>query len=140
MLSEPIGNSKEIGEIVTVLPGARVAEAVSLMLAHGVGAVGVVDSGALVGIFTEHDIVSRVMASGRDARSVRVDEVMTRDPLCIGPESTLGRALVLMQERGIRHLPVIEAGKPIGMVCARAAFDPALEDFISEERRRESFR
>ena len=58
----------------------------------------------------------------------------------IDPETSLGRALVLMHEHRLRHLPVVEDGKLIGIVCARDALDPELEDFTSEERRRASFR
>jgi len=64
---------------------------------------------------------------------------MTREPLTVTSEATLGRALVLMHERGVRHLPVIRDGRPVGMVCARDALDPELEDFTSEERRRQGF-
>ena len=140
MLNESIRDLKDAGKFVTAGPETSVAEAAELMLANGVGAVVVVANGALAGIFTERDIVSRVIVPGRDARSVRLGEVMTREPLTIGPEAKLGHALVLMHERGIRHLPVVEGGKPVGMVRARDALDPELEDFVSEQRRRESFR
>jgi len=140
MLSDPISELSETRKYLTASPDTRVAEAVALMLASGVSAVLVVEQGALTGIFTEHDVVSRVIASGRDPQVVRVAEVMTREPLTVSPESTLGRALVLMHERSIRHLPVVQDGKPVGIVCARDALDPELEDFLCEERRREQFR
>jgi len=140
MLSEPISRLSETRNFVTASPGISVAETVALMLARGVSAVLVVEQGALVGIFTEHDVVSRVIAGGHDPQIVLLGEVMTREPLTVAPQSTLGHALVLMHERGIRHLPVIEDGKPVGIVCARDALDPELEDFICEERRREQFR
>lgn len=140
MLSQPVGSLKDNGKVVTVKPDTSVAEAATLMLANGVSAVVVVENGLLAGIFTEHDIASRVIAPGRDVRAVQIGEVMSREPLTVGPESTLGHALILMHERGFRHLPVIDRGKPVGMVYARDAMDPELEDFICEERRRESFR
>ena len=118
----------------------RGTEAAASMGEHGVGAVLVIDGGVLVGIFTEHDIVSRVIAGGLDPGAVQVRDVMTREPLTVGPDATLGHALVLMHDRAIRHLPVVEDGKPVGIVCARDALDPELEDFICEERRRETFR
>ena len=111
-----------------------------MMLMDGKGAVVVIERGAIAGIFTENDIVSRVIADGRDPAAVTIGEVMTPDPLTIGPEAMLGQALVLMHERGIRHLPVVEKGKLVGMVCARDALDPELEEFVCEESRRESFR
>jgi CBS domain-containing protein len=140
MLNQPIGSLKDTGKVVTAAPQTSVAEAVAMMLAHGVTAIVVVENDAISGIFTEHDVVSRVIAGGRDPQAVRLDEVMTREPLTVAPDATLGRAIVLMQERAIRHLPVAENGKLVGLVCQRDALDPALEDFISEARRRESFR
>jgi CBS domain-containing protein len=100
----------------------------------------VVRCGLLVGLFSERDLVFRVIAVGSDARTVCLGEVMTPDPLTIGPGATLGRALVLMQEHGYRYLPVVEHGRPIGIVSTRDALDPELEDFVCEQRRRESFR
>ena len=81
MLSQPIGSLRDTGKIATAPPQTSVADAAALMLAHGVGAVVVVDEGTLAGIFTEHDIVYRVIAPGLDARAVRIGEVMTREPL-----------------------------------------------------------
>ena len=139
MLSQPIGSLKDTAKIVTAPAQTSVAAAAALMLTHGVGAILVVENEALVGIFTEHDVVSRVIAPGRDPREVDLAAVMTREPLTVTSEATLGRALVLMHERGVRHLPVIRDGRPVGMVCARDALDPELEDFTSEERRRQGF-
>lgn len=140
MLNQPIRSLAETAKFVTAAPPTSVAEAAALMLAHGVGAVLVVEGGALAGIFTEHDIVARVIAGGRDPHAVAIGEVMTREPLTVDPDALLGHALVVMHDHGIRHLPVIEDGKPVGIVCARDALDPELEDFICEERRREAFR
>jgi CBS domain-containing protein len=64
---------------------------------------------------------------------------MTREPLTVAPEATLGHALALMHERGFRHLPVVRDGRPVGIVCARNALDPELEDFIVEAHRRQSY-
>ena len=139
MLSQPIGSLKDTAKIVTAPAQTSVAAAAALMLTHGVGAILVVENEALVGIFTEHDVVSRVIAAGRDPREVDLTAVMTREPLTVTSEATLGHALVLMHERGVRHLPVVRDGRPVGMVCARDALDPELEDFTSEERRRRSF-
>lgn len=140
MLGEPVRGLMEPGGLVTAPPQATVAEVSRLMLEHGIGTVVVVENGSPIGVFSERDAVLRVIAPGRDARSVSVGEVMTRQPLTIDPEATFGHALVLMHEHGLRYLPVVEDGKLIGIVCARDALDPELEDFISEARRRESFR
>jgi len=66
--------------------------------------------------------------------------VVTSPPLSIGPNRSLGDALQLMHEHRCHHLPVVERGRPVGMVCSRDAMDPELEDFICEAQRREVFR
>jgi CBS domain-containing protein len=93
-----------------------------------------------VGIFTERDAVFRVVARGLDTRTTRLFEVMTPDPRTIEPDKPFGYAMLVMQENGHRHLPVIEDGKPIGIVSSRSAFDPELEDFVSEAQRRIHYR
>lgn len=126
--------------MVTVTPQATVLEVAGLMRAHGIGAVMVLENGALAGIFSGRDVVVRVVAQGCDACTVQVGEVMTPHPYSVDPDVTFGHAMLIMQEHGVRHLPVVENGKPIGMVAARAALDPELEEFVCEVRRRETFR
>jgi CBS domain-containing protein len=65
---------------------------------------------------------------------------MTAEPHTVGPNTHYGHALLIMQENGFRHAPVIENGKPIGIVNSRNALDPELEEFASEANRREYFR
>jgi CBS domain-containing protein len=140
MFSERIGHSMKSEKLVTTASQASVFEVAELMLRHGVGAVLVVEDGSLLGIFTERDAVFRVLAAGRDAHAVRVGEVMTPQPVTVGPEASFGHAMLLMHERGFRHVPVVEDGRLVGIVSARDALDPELEDFICEERRREALR
>ena len=141
MLSQQISKLSETRHFVTAPPTTNVAEAAALMLARGVAAVLVVEKGALAGIFTERDAVFRVLAQSRDAHTVPIGEVMTPRPVTVTPDATFGRAMLLMHEHHFRHLPVVDDGnKAIGIVSARDALDPELEDFICEERRREQFR
>jgi CBS domain-containing protein len=140
MLHEPIGSLKDTAKVATAPPETSVVEAAGLMLVDGKGAVVVIERGAIAGIFTENDVVSRVIAYGRDPAALSIGEVMTPDPVTVGPEAALGHALVLMRERGIRHLPVVEGGKLVGMVCARDALDPELEEVGCEESWRERLR
>jgi CBS domain-containing protein len=116
-----------------------VSNAAKLMASSNVGAVMVVDGESLVGIFTERDVVFRVVAPGRDPNETRIGDVMTTGPRTIGPEEPFGLALLIMHEGGFRHLPVIEDGKPIGIVSARSAMDPELEEFVSEAQRRQHY-
>lgn len=117
-------------------PETTVSKAAELMEKKNVGAVMVVEGERLVGIFTERDAVFRVIARGRDARTTRLDEVMTPEPKTLDPNRTFGFALLMMHENGFRHVPVIENGKPIGIVSSRNAMDPDLEEFVSEAQRR----
>jgi len=96
-----------------------------------------VEDERLVGIFTERDAVVRVMARGRDARATQLADVMTAPPLTVDPDKTFGYALLMMHENGFRHVPVIENGKPVGIVSARNALDPEMEEFVSEAQRRQ---
>ncbi len=136
MFSQRIKTVMERKKILTAPPDTTVLKAARLMAKRNVGAVMVVEDKRLVGIFTERDAVFRVMAKGRDAQTTRLAEVMTADPHTIAPNELFGHALLMMYENGFRHVPVIENGEPIGIVSARNALDPDLEEFISEEQRR----
>jgi CBS domain-containing protein len=113
-----------------------VARAARLMERKNVGALLAVDDGKLVGIFTERDIVFRVVAHGRDVATTRVADVMTRQPHTIGPHERFGLALLIMHDKGFRHLPVVDGGRIVGILSARRAMDPDLEEFVSEAERR----
>lgn len=139
MLGIPVGNLIEPRKLLTASPETSVADAARLLKASEVGAVLVVDGDRLVGIFTERDAVYRVMAAGRDPSATRLDEVMTRDPITVSPQDEFGYALYLMHEHGFRHAPVVEGGRPVGVVSARYALDPDLEEFTVEAERRRFF-
>lgn len=125
---------------LTLSPETSVIRAAELMAKYKCGAVMVVEGERLAGIFTERDAVFRVMACGLDTRATRLADVMTPDPLAVSPDTSYGYALVLMQENGFRHAPVVENGKPIGIVTSRNAMDPELEEFVTEAIRREYIR
>lgn len=127
-------------KLLVVAPSASVAEAAKQMAKRKISAALVVEEGRLTGIFTERDAVHRVMAKARDPKTTRVAEVMTPDPTTVAPEESFGYAMLLMHERGFRHIPVVEDGKPIGIVSARNALDPELEEFTAEEDRRKRIR
>jgi CBS domain-containing protein len=127
----------EQGETATAPPSLTVSEAARLMKEKRVGAVLVVEDGRLTGIFTERDVLYRVVAEGRDVQATRLADVMTRNPQTIHPDKPFPDALHMMHEGGYRHVPVVEDGKPIGIISARDALGPELEDFIYEILRRE---
>ena len=124
-------------EAVTAPPAMTVGEAARLMREKRVGAVMVVEDGRLIGIFTERDVLYRVVAEGRDAQAMQIAGVMTANPKTIHPDKPFPDALHIMHEAGFRHVPVVEDGRPIGIIAARDALGPELEDFIYELLRRE---
>ena len=140
MFSQRIRSVMKKKSVLKAPPDTTVSKAAKLMAKKNVGAVMVVEEEKLVGIFTERDAVFRVMAQGRDAKATRLSEVMTVEPQTVDPDKSFGYALLIMQEHGFRHVPVIENGKPIGIVSARHALDPEMEEFVSEAKRRESIR
>jgi CBS domain-containing protein len=116
---------------------STVAASARQMKKHMVGAVMVVDAqGHLMGIFTERDALFRVLAEGRDPKATRLADVMTPHPKTISPDRPFGHALLMMYDGGFRHVPVVENGKPIGMVSARDALGPEMEEFESQMQRR----
>jgi len=127
-------------KLLTAPPETTVSKAAKLMASKNVGAVMVVENERLVGIFTERDAVFRVMAKGLDAQATKLAEVMTNEPQTVDPDKSFGYALLMMHENGFRHVPVIENGKPIGIVSARNALDPDMEEFVSEAQRRKHIR
>lgn len=116
---------------------ATVVAAALLMKKHHVGAVMVVEGGHLVGIFTERDAVFRVLAEGRDPVTTRLAEVMTSTPRTIDAGKAVGHALMMMYDGGFRHVPVVDHGKPVGMISARDALGPELQEFEADLVQRE---
>lgn len=115
----------------------NVEAAARLMRRRKVGALMVVDGGRLVGIFTERDALFRVLAEDRDPRTTPLAAVMTRDPRTIEADKPFGHALLMMHEGGFRHVPVMDHGRPLGMVTARDALAPELDELRAEMLHRE---
>jgi len=124
-------------DLISVSGAMTVQEAARLMKEHHIGALMVVEEGKLAGIFTERDVVFRVVAEDRDPRMTRLADVMTRNPQTIHPDKPFPDALRIMYEGGFRHVPVVEDGRPVGVISARDALGPELEDFIYEVLQRE---
>jgi CBS domain-containing protein len=139
MFDKPVRSVMQRQKVLRAAPETLVSKAAKLMAARNVGAIMVIEDDRLVGIFTERDVVFRVVARGLDAQATRLADVMTRAPHTVDPDKPFGYALLVMQEKGFRHLPVIQDGKPIGIVSSRSAMDPELEEFVSEVERRKHF-
>ena len=109
-----------------------VLEAAILMKEKGKGALLVVEASRLTGIFTERDALFRVIAAGRDPATTLLADVMTPQPQTIHPDEPFVEALRVMHKRGFRHLPVVEHGRPLGVVSARDALDDDLYELRVE--------
>ena len=137
MPQRPIKTLIEKQKILTSHGSTTVHDAAQQMAQRNVGAMMIVDAaGHLAGIFTERDALYRVMAKGRDAKTVTLAQVMTAHPQTIEADKPVGLALLMMYEGGFRHVPVVSHGKPVGMISARDALVPELQEFELELERR----
>ena len=117
-------------ETHTITADQSVLEAAREMVASNIGAVPVLRDGELVGIFSERDIMKRVVAAGRDPARTRVSEVMTADPLTVDMREGIEHCMMLMKQHGFRHLPICDGKKLKGMVSLR---DILLRDLTEKD-------
>jgi len=105
------------GRIVHAIhPRKSVLDAIREMDAHGVGALLVIDGGKLLGILSERDYARRGILRGRRSDSTLVEELMTTELICTAGNETLDGCMELMTEKRVRHLPVLEDGKVVGVL------------------------
>jgi CBS domain-containing protein len=116
-----------------VEPGASVLHAVEVMAEEGVGAVAVVEGGRLQGIFTERDVMLRVVLKGRRPQDTRISEVMTSPVETVAEETSAEEALTHMLDRHLRHLPIVgQGGALLGMLSIRNLLEHMVEDLSRE--------
>jgi len=125
-------------EILTAPSTTTIRDAARLMKRHKTGALLVCDKRRLVGVFTERDALFRVTAEECDPKTTLLADVMTPNPRTIDADKPLGHALHMMYEGGFRNVPVVENGRPIGLVSAHHALGPELKEFVSEMDQREN--
>jgi CBS domain-containing protein len=104
--------------IHSVGPDATVTECVRTMTFENLGALIVMDGERLIGIFTERDALNKVLAAGLDPINTKVSAVMTKDPYCIPPTTTVGEAMAVVTKRRFRHLPIVENGKVLAVISS----------------------
>ena len=121
----PIGDVMRV-KVVTVEADETARLAVLRMLEEGVGSVAVCEEGRLVGIFTERDVL-RLAGEGTPLDEVRVGDVMTTEMTTVTADVSVGDAAALMGERRIRHLPVVEDGRLLGMIGIRDVLGSLVE-------------
>ena len=102
--------------LLTANPGDAVLDVIQRMTAARVGAVTILDGERLVGVFSERDLMTRVVVEGRDAAATRVDQVMTREVVTCGEHTPVDEIMELMTKGRFRHLPVIEDNSLVGIV------------------------
>ena len=110
--------AKKGSVIVALPPAASVLDAARVMSDRSLGAVLVMEEGSLAGIFTERDVLRRVVAEGRDPASTLLGGVMTRDVITCTPATTLEECRETMTRRRIRHLPVMGASGLCGVISS----------------------
>jgi CBS domain-containing protein len=119
LMEDAVGSLHPPEPIVT-LPGTSIREAIQMMLKHDVGALIVADeTGTLLGIFSERDLLSKVADPAADYAKLTIGEFMTGKPECVNADDTLAFALHKMDVGGYRHLPVMNDGKPAAVISVR---------------------
>ena len=127
----PLSRVFETGEAIhSVGPDTSVADCVRSMTAAKIGALMVMDGERLLGVFTERDALNKVLAAGLDPAVTSVSMVMTKDPICIPPSTTVSAALELITTRRIRHLPVVDGGKVLAVISSGDLIRWLVEDRV----------
>lgn len=110
--------NKKGSEVATVDRNSSVLDAAKTMNQRRIGAVVVSDGDRVVGIFTERDILNRIVAAGKDPKTTPVGEVITSPMACCRRDTSLAECKTVMSQKRIRHLPIVEDGKLYGMISA----------------------
>ena len=120
-------------------PEDSVYTALELLAAHDVGALVVMDGPRLVGVVSERDYTRKVALQGRNSRTTRVDEIMTRQVFTVRPETRTQVCMALLSEKKIRHLPVVDGGTVLGMISIRDIMDDIIADHESTIEQLENY-
>ena len=109
-------DSKKHKEVISIAPNRPVFDALVILAEYKIGALVVLEDGKLVGIFSERDYAREVILKGRSSKTTQISEVMTNKVLFGNPEDTVEQAMSIMSEKRIRHFPVVEDDKVVGML------------------------
>ncbi len=129
-------------DVYCVPVGTTVFSAVQFMAEKNVGAIGVVDNLAgkkLLGIFSERDLLKRVVLNGIDAKSTKIDDVMTKNVAVARAQDSYNICLDLMKKVKSRHLPIVDGDKLVGMVSMRDMMEAEIEEQTTELRMMNSY-
>jgi CBS domain-containing protein len=115
-------------KIETISPDVSVYAALEQMASREIGALPVVEAGRLCGLFSERDYARKVILRGRSSRDTLVGEIMTREVITVTPRESVENCMVTMTERRIRHLPVLETGRLVGIVSIGDVVKAVIDD------------
>lgn len=104
------------GHVLSVDPTATVYDALALMARHDIGALVVLDGAAMCGMFSERDYARKVILHGHSSRTLQVADIMTREVVSVAPAGTLDECMALMTIHRVRHLPVVDDSRVVGLV------------------------
>lgn len=126
---------KKGNEIHAISPDATVFDAIKLMSERGVGALLVMQDGRLTGVISERDYTRKIILKGRSSSSTTVQEIMTSNIITLTPDNNVDQCMALMNENQIRHLPIVEDGRVIGVVTIMDVIKNILseKEFIIEQ-------
>jgi len=109
-------------------PQESVFDALKMLADHNVGALMVMDNGKLVGVFSERDYTRKIALEGRSSKETRVHEIMTANVITVSPQVRTRDCLALMGQKKIRHLPVVDGDKVLGMISIRDLMNDIIAD------------
>lgn len=116
--------AKKYTELISIAPNQPVFDALVILAEYKIGALAVMDGDKLVGIFSERDYAREIVLQGRSSKTTQIQEVMTAKVLTGKPDDLVDNCMSLMSEKRIRHLPILEGDKVLGML--------SLGDFVKE--------
>ncbi len=116
--------------LATVQPDSSVYDALTLMAERQVGAVLVLERGTLIGILSERDYARKVVLLGKTSRDTTVRDIMTDKVVCIRPSNTIDECMALMTDKRVRHLPVLEDNKVVGVI----SIGDVVKEMIAEQK------
>jgi CBS domain-containing protein len=129
-----IGNLLKGQVLVSAEVQQTVLEVARVMVKHNIGAVPLLRNGQLAGIFSERDLMNRVVVAGLEPAQTLVGEVMTEDPLTVAPSDDVETCMTLMRRHGFRHLPVCQGGELRGVISLRDILLHDLDEKYDEVR------
>ncbi len=121
--------------VIKVTPEVSVLEAIKILASENIGAAVVMVGDRLAGIVSERDYTRKVILKGRSSETTRVEEIMTANVVVVSPRTKTRECMALMAEKSIRHLPVVDEGRVIGMVSIRDIVSDIIadQDFTIEQ-------